>query len=148
MAGKNKVEKSFRVLWDDSGGTPRDLTGDLVPGSASGGGFKFDQVDMTGVSEGFYNYLAGHAMSEMGAAFHMNDTADTGASTVLNATQGTTGTLTFQWGQDGAAPTTGDLEWSGEYLLKDNEVAPDSGKWVHQVAWVPTGTSTPAWGTV
>src|SRR3990167_8461352 len=108
MAGKNHEERSFRLWYDDAGtgsGTARDLTGDLVIGSLTGGGgLVFDEVDMTGVSNLVKNFLAGHAMSRIAARFHMNDTATTGATTVLNgatpsATIAGTGTLTLQYGQ-------------------------------------------------
>lgn len=148
MAGKNHVEKSFRLSWDDSGGTARDLSADLVPGSISGGGFTFDEADMTGVSQTVYNFLADRATSEISGSFHMNDTATTGATTVLNGTGGKVGTLTLQWGQNGAAPTTGDPEWEGEYVLLSNNVTMDGNKPVHNCTWKPSGATPPAWGTV
>jgi hypothetical protein len=156
MAGKNHVERSFRISWDDSGtgsGTARDLSADLIPGSVSGGGLTFDQVDMTGVSQFVRNFLAGHADSTISAQFHMNDTATTGATTVLNgSTPSTTvigiGTLTLQWGQNGAAPTSSDPEWEGEYVLVQNDITPSGGTFVHQVTWRPYGSTAPAWGTV
>jgi len=156
MAGKNHIERSFRLLWDDAGtgsGTARDLSGDLVPGSVSGGGLTFDEAEMTGVSNLVKNFLAGHAQSVISARFHMNDTATTGATTVLNgstpsATIAGIGTLTLQWGQSGAAPTTSDPEWEGEYVLIKNEITLDGNKFVHDVEWRPTGSTAPAWGTV
>ncbi len=152
MAGKNHVERSFRILWDDSGGTARDLSGDLIPGSISGGGLTFDEADMTGVSEAVYNYLRGHAASEISGNFHMNDTATTGATTVLNGqalpSVAGTGTLTLQWGQSSAAPTTGDPEWSGEYVMLTAPISLDGNKFAHGVSWKPTGSTAPAWGTV
>lgn len=150
MAGKNHVEKSFRLLFDDSGATARDLSGDLVPGSVSGGGLTFDEADMTGVSNAVYNYLKGHATSEITARFHMNDTATTGATTVLNGhnTGAGTGTLTLQWGQSGAAPTTSDPEWEGEYVLIQNTIVLDGNRFVHDCRFLPTGSTAPAWGTV
>lgn len=148
--GKNKVEKGFRLWFDDSGATARDLSGDLVPGSVSGGGFTFDEADMTGVSNAAYNYLKGHAMSEIGANFHINDTATTGSSVVINGhnTGAGTGTLTLQWGASGAAPTTGDLEFEGEYVLLDAKIALDGNKFVYQCIFKPTGATAPAFGTV
>ena len=149
--GKNKVERGFRLLWDDLGtgaGTARNLSGDLVLGSVSGGGLTFDEADLTGVSEAVRNFLAGHANSEISATFHMNDTATTGATTVLNGSVGGIGTLTLQWGASSAAPTTGDPEWEGEYVLLSNNIALDGNKFVHQVRWLPTGSTAPAWGTV
>ncbi|MBK7181407.1 MAG: hypothetical protein IPH82_30225 [Chloroflexi bacterium] len=139
MAGKNHVEKSFRLQWDDSGGTTRDLSGDLVPGSISGGGLVFDEADMTGVSNTVYNFLADRATSEISATFHLNDTATTGAFTVLKATGGLVGTLTMQWGQNGAAPTTNDPEWEGEYVLLSNNVTLDGNKAVINCTWKPSG---------
>ena len=148
MAGKDKVEKGFRLYWDDSGGTARDLSGDLVPGSVSGGGLTFDEADMTGVSETVRNFLAGHGDSEVSARFHLNDTATTGATTVVNGSNGGTGTLTLQWGSDGAAPTTGDPEWEGEYVLLSANVVLDGNRHIHECRWKPTGSTAPAWGTL
>lgn len=145
MAGKNKAERWVMIQWDDSGGTARDLSGDLVPGSLSGGGLKFDEVDLTGVSEAVYNYLAGHAASEISAQFHMNDTATTGATTVLNSNDGSTGTLTIAWG-NGTTATTGDPEWEGEYVMLDDTIQLSGNKFVHNVVWKPTGSTAPAWG--
>ena len=147
MAGKNKVERSFRIYWDDSIGTPRDLSGDLVPGSVSGGGLVYDEADMTGVSDGVKNYLTGHPTSDITARFHMNDTATTGASTVLNGQDGSTGTITMEWGAAGAAPTTNDPTWSGEYVQLSNTIVLDGNRFVHEVTWKPYGTTPPAWGT-
>ena len=146
-AGKNKAERWVTINWDDSGETPRDLTGDLVPGTLSGGGLTFDEVDLTGVSEAVKNFLAGHAESEISAQFHLNDTATTGASTVLNGSAGGTGTLTIEWGA-GAAPAVGDLDWEGEYVLLDASVVLSGNKFVHQCRWKPTGSTAPAFGTV
>ena len=151
MAGKNKVERSMRLYWDDLGtgsGTARNLSGDLVPGSLTGGGLVFDEVDLTGVSETVRNYLAGHAESEISAQFHINDTATTGAFTVLTGSDGGYGTLTLQYGSAGAAPTTGDPEWEGEYVLLKCEVGMNGNKPVINATWKPQGSTAPAWGTV
>lgn len=148
MAGKNKVSKSVYILFDDSGGTARNLTGDLVPDSLSGGGFQFDQVDMTGLSESVYNYAAGLAQSTITGQFHMNDTATTGAYTVLTGMQGKAGTLTLQFGSAGAAPTTNDPKWEGEYVLTDCSASLANGRVVLAATWRPSGSTAPAWGTV
>lgn len=149
MAGKNKIERGFRIYWDDSGTTARDLTGDLIPGTITGGGLKLDEVDFTGGSDYVKKALGGFAESPVSGQFHMNDTATTGATTVLNGTINTIGTLTLQWGQNGAAPTTNDLEWEGEYVLIDASITTSNGKFIHNVEWRPAaGQSDPAWGTV
>jgi len=148
MAGKNKTERGFRLLWDDSGGTVRDLSASLVPGSISGGGITLDEVEMTGVSDSVKNYLFGHGNSEITATIHMNDAATTGGHTVVKATVGVVGTLTLQYGSAGVAPTTNDPEWEGEYILIAAPVALDGGKFVHQCRWLPSGAVAPAWGLV
>lgn len=148
MAGKDKIERGFRLLFDDSGATPRDLSADLIPGSVSGAGKSLEEIDMTGVSDTVRKYLAGYATSPVSARFHMNDTATTGAHTVLKDMVGLVGTLTLQYGQNGATPTTGDPEWEGEYTLMSANIVIDGGKFVIDAAWQPaSGQADPAWGT-
>ncbi len=147
-AGKNKVEKGFRIQVDDSGGAARDLSGDLVIGSLSGGGIIFDEVDMAGVSESVINFLSGHGNSTIAGNFHVNDTATTGAFTVINGNNGGTGTVTLQWGSLGTAPSTGDIEWAGEYVYFMGELTFDAGKTVFPVTLKPTGAVAPSFGTV
>lgn len=149
MAGKNHVEKSIYLFFDDSGGTARNLSGDLIPGTLSpGGGLVMDEVDMTGVSQTVKNYLAGHADSTITGKFHFNDTATTGSHTVTKNMVGAVGTLTTQYGQNGAAPTTGDPEWEGEYLLVSATVTVEGGRTVITCTWRPGSSTAPAWGTV
>ena len=148
MAGKNHVERSIRVLLDDSGGTARDLSGDLVPGSMSGPGLSYEEAQMTGVSETVRNFLAGHATTEFVGQFRMNDTATTGSTTVINGKLGSTGTITVQFGQAGAAPTTGDPEWEGEFVFLAAPVGIADNGTVLNFRAVPTGSTAPAWGTV
>jgi len=149
MAGKNKISRGIRLSWDDSGGNPQGLSGDLIPGSVSGPGFTAGEIDMTGESESALNYLADRKDNTVSAQFHMNDTATTGATTVTNGTVGgSAGTLTVQFGSAGAAPTTGDPEWEGEYVLLSNDVSINGGKAIHTCKWRPSGSTAPGWGTV
>ena len=143
---KDIIERWFRIWFDDVGTTPRDLSGDLIAGTVTGGGLVFDDVDMHGVSEKVRNYLAGHAEAPISAQFHMNDTADTGAYTVLKGNSGGTGTLTLQFGT-GAAPAGSDPEWEGEYVLLGCPISTVGGKMVITANWKPTGSTAPAWGT-
>ena len=148
MAGKDKVERWITVDVDDSGGDPRDLSGDLVPGSMSGlGGKSFDEVEMTGVSEAMKNFLAGHWAHEFAAQFYLNDTATTGAFTVLKARVGLVGTLNLEFGS-GAVPTTGDPQWDGEYLLVECPIVLAGNKPVLAARFVVSGSVAPAWGTI
>lgn len=148
VLGKNKVERGFRFWFDDTVPTARDLSGDLVAGSVTGGGFVYDEVNMHGVSETTRNYLSGHAEAIVTARFHMNDTATTGATTVLNAQNGLSGTVTLQWASLGVAPETGAPEWEGEYVLIQNNIVLDGNKFVHDCRFLPTGSTAPAWGTM
>lgn len=150
VPGKNKIERGFRILWDNSSAAAKDLSGDLIPGSVSGGGASAEQIDMTGVSDSMKEYLAGYLESSISAKFHLNDTATTGAFTVIYnpTTLRLTGTLTLQWGSNGAAPSTGDPEWEGEYTLISAPVSFEGGRAVITCTWVPGSATAPAWGTV
>lgn len=151
MAGKAHIEKSFRMLVDDSAGTPRDLSADIVPGSVQGGGIVYDQLDASGISEGVRSYLAGMGDAPISCRFYMNNTPTTGAFTVINAINGDNdgGTLTMQWGEKGNAPTAGDPEFEGEYVAFMQAV-----DFQNQIAGFNCefkkvqGAADPAWGTV
>ncbi len=148
MAGKNHIGKSIYLFWDDSGGTARNLTADMLPDTLSGPGLVMDEVDMTGQSQPVKNYLAGQGRSTITAKFHMNDTSTTGSFTVIKNTVGSVGTLTVQYGQNGAAPTTGDPEWEGEYVLVAAPVTIEGGRAVLNPVWEVGSATAPAWGTV
>ena len=144
---KDVIERWFRLIWDDSGGTIRDLSGDLVPGSVTGGGKTLDEEEMTGVSEEMKNFLAGQANSEIAAQFYLNDTLITGSWQVLLRTVNVVGTLTLQFGT-GAAPSNPDPEWEGEYLLLAAPLGLNGNKIVMNCRWVPGTSASPLWGTV
>lgn len=147
--GINKIERGFRLWFDDSGGTARDLSASLIPGTVSGGGKTLDEVDMTGVSNAIRHALGGHASAPVTAQFNMDDTATTGSFTVLKGMYGSIGTLTLQYGSLGNAPDTGDPEWEGEYVLLDASVTQSGGKMIVNATWAPAaGQTDPAWGTV
>lgn len=152
MAGKNKIETGLRIQYDDTGGTARDLSGDLVPGSLAVNGFTYEEIGMTGVSDAVENFLAGRASLDIAAQFYVNDTATTGAFTVLSAQAGTntsTGyTLTVQFGSAGAAPTTGDPELEGEFGLFGIPVSWNGGAAIMSATFKPNSSTAPAWGTV
>jgi len=144
---KDILERFVRIQWDDGGGVVRDLSADLVPGSLTGPGFSSPEVRMTGVSDQVENYQADRKDAEVSAQFYMNDTATTGAYTVLQATQGLVGTLTVQFGT-GAAPTTNDPEYEGEHILLDAGIGNQGGAMVINARWKPGSSTPPTWGTV
>ena len=143
---KDILGRHVRLWVDDSTGTPRDLSDDLVPNTLSGIGLTPEEVDMTGQSASIKQARAGVSDSSVTGQFYMNDTADTGAYTVLEGVQGSEGTLTSQFGTDGA-PATGDPEWEGEYVLMDMSVGITGGAAVMNCLFKPAPGSTPAWGT-
>ena len=148
MTGKNKVERWITVEIDDSGGDPRDLSGDIIPGSMTGlGGKTFDEVEMTGVSEEMKNFLAGHWSHEFSAQFSLNDLATTGSYTVFKGIVGEVVTVNIEFGS-GAAPTTNDPQWDGEYLCVECPIVLAGNKPALAARFVPSGATPPDWGTV
>ena len=144
---KDKVERGFRILFDDEVPTQRDLSADLIAGSVSFGR-EYESVDLMGVSEGFHNFLANFWSAPISAQFHLNNAADR-AFDVLNAkVGGSAGTLTLRWGSAGAAPTTGDPEWEGEYVLLGLPQSFSGGTAIITANWEISGSTAPAMGTV
>jgi hypothetical protein len=146
VPGKNKTERGFKFYFDDSGAAARDLTPSLVPGSAKVGGASFESVDLTAVADSIKNGSFGWGTAEVEAQFYLDDTATTGALTVMKSAP-YVGTLTAQWGSNGAAPSSGDPEWEGEYCLLGFDVS-TSGRAIMTAKWTPSGSTPPAWGTV
>ncbi len=148
MATGKTTGRYVKILLDDSGGTPRDITASV---STIGGiGLSNEQVDVTTLSDSVMQYLSGRGDStiELGGPF--NNTATTGAHGVLSGLNGTNtaATLTIQIGIR-AAPTTGDPEWEGEYVVLTYPV----NVGLNEVTWSATlkpafGAANPAWGTV
>lgn len=149
MAGKDKLQRGTTLIFDDSGGTPRDLSSDLVPGSLKGPGFSQGEIPMFGESAAVESHLADRKTAPVEAQFFMNDTASTGAFTVLNGQEGLGGTLTIAFGSNGAAPTTNDPEWEGEYIYFPQQTSFVDGRPVINAKFQPqSGQSDPAWGQV
>ena len=144
---KDILGRHVRLWVDNSAGAAKDLSDDLVPNTLSGIGLTPEEVDMTGQSASIKQARAGVSDSSVTAQFYMNDTVTTGAFTVLEGVQGLAGTLTVQFGTDGA-PATGDPEWEGEYVLFDLSVSVSGGAAIMNVLFKPAPGSTPAWGTV
>ena len=143
MAGKNHVEKGFRILFND--GSERDLSADLIPGTISGMGIDWDNVDLSGVSEAVRNGLAGHGTAIVTFQCHLNDTATTGSYTVLQGKDGDTGALQLQFGQNGAAPTGTDPEFFFTLVWVTFNVSFDGGRAVMNVTLTNASSTAPVW---
>jgi len=149
MAAKDKLSRGVRLFVDDAAlGTARDVSGDLVPDSLSGLGFNADLIDMTGESDAVENGMGGRKKNNLKFKLHANDTALTGASTVLHGIEGLSSiTVTVEIGSAGAAPVTGDLSWAGEYTCLSATLSQDGGRLTHDCEFAPYGSTAPVWGT-
>ena len=137
----------IKVLLDDSGGTPRDISTDVVSVDVP---IEYDEIDMTGFQDAVQSSAPGLPVMNVELQLNMNPLADTGGYTVVKSILGgSTGrTLTVQVGQ-GAVPTTGDPEFEGEFWLpKLNLSANPKGGIPLAVSLRPVSGVAPAWGTM
>ena len=88
-----------KILIDDSGGTPRDVSADLdsidIPQD-------FEEIDVTGFTETVVNEMPGMLTAPITLAGTFNAAATTGLYTVLNGIKGvySAHTVTIQIGQN------------------------------------------------
>jgi len=148
MATGKTHSKYIKVLLDDSGGTPRDITASLS--SIGDVGITHDQADVTALNDAVMQYLAGRGDADIQFSGPFNNTATTGAHTVFTGLNGTNtaATLTVQFGIR-AAPTTGDPEFEGEFVVTKYVVGADMNAPTWSASLKPAfGAAAPAWGTV
>jgi hypothetical protein len=133
---------------DDSGGTPRTFAnGDI---NSVDVGQTFDQHDVTGFGDAVHNVVNGQLQAPVTLKGHLTTTADTGTHTVIQGAfaAGSTVTLTVQVGQN-AAPTTGDPEYEGEFIVESYKpVVETGGAITFEAALKPANGTAPAWGTM
>jgi hypothetical protein len=136
------------VIMDDSGGTPRTFAdGDIISVDL---GQTFDQHDVTGFGDAVHNVVNGQLQSPVTMRGHLTTTADTGTHTVIQGAfaAGSLVTLTVQVGQN-VAPTTGDPEFEGEFIVESYKPTIETGGAITFEAVLKPATGTaPAWGTV
>lgn len=143
-AGKTHV-KHIKILVDDSGATARDIT--AAVSNVSGVGLKYDETDVTGYSDGVVNFQLGHPSSEIEISGPIDNTAASGAHTVLSGIVGqvsATVTVEVQFGIRGA-PTSGDPNFSGEYFCSSYVISGDA---TYTARFVPGSATAPAFGAV
>lgn len=148
MATGKTHSRYIKVLLDDSGGTPRDITSSIS--SIGDIGLNYDQADVTAINDSVMQYLAGRGDSDVNFSGPFNNTATTGAHTVFTGLNGanTAATLTVQVGIRAAA-TSGDPEFEGEYVVTSYLISGDMSNLTWSAALKPAfGASAPAWGTV
>lgn len=138
--------ENITIMIDDSGGSPQNVSTDVesidIPD-------EYDEVDMTGFTDGAHNSTAGLPAFPVEITGMFNPAANS-LYQVLKGIKGVKSghTLTVQVGQ-GAAPTTGDPEFEGEFWCqKMNLSAQPGGKIGVTASMRVYGATAPAWGTV
>lgn len=133
------------VTIDDSVDAPQDVSSDVnsidIPD-------EFGQLDGTGFGDGSVNSFAGMPDFPVEGVGDFN----TDANSLYNVLKGIKGkgakTLTVAVG-DGAAPTTGDPEFEGEFwCYKMNFAATPQGKVVINFGFKVSGSVAPLWALV
>lgn len=143
MAGKSNA-RWIRVSVDDAAGTARDISTDVRDVNIP---IEHAESDVTGYSDGVVNVTLGHASHNVEMTGVFNNTASTGAYTVLSGIVGhvsSTKTVTVQIGIN-AAPTTGDPEYEGEFYCSAFKI---NGDLTWDASFRPASSTAPAWGTV
>lgn len=136
------------VKMDDSGGTLRQFAdGDITSVDL---GLTFDQHDVTGFGDAVHNMINGQLQAPVIVKGYLTTTADIGTHTVIQGAfaAGAQVSLEVQVGQN-ATPTTGDPEYSGEFIVESYKPVMENGAAVTFEASLKPATGTaPVWGTV
>jgi hypothetical protein len=134
------------VLLDDSGGSPQDVSTDVESVDIPD---EYDEVEMTGFSDGAHNSTAGLPSFPVELAGMFNPDANS-LYQVLAGIKGVKSghTLTVKVGQ-GAAPVSGDPEFEGEFWCQKMNVSTQPGQKISVSTSLRVyGATAPAWGTV
>ena len=138
--------KWIRVSVDDMTPTLQAISASVS--SAGNIGLTHEEDDVTAYSDGVHNVTLGHPEAPIILTGPFDNTATTGAYTVLAAIVGDlsiTHTVTTEIGIR-AAPTTGDPVFSGEYYCHSLKINGDDGTWTSE--FVPASATAPAWSTI
>ena len=147
MATGKTNARWLKVLVDDSGGTARDISGDVT--NIQQFGLRHEETDVTGYSDAVINFTLGHPEAPIVMSGTFNNTATTGSHVVLSGIVGLQSALTTVTIQVGikAAAAGGNPEFEGEYYCSEYVLSGDNGiTW--SARFVPGSTTAPAWGTV
>ena len=136
------------VIMDDSGGTPRTFSdGDIKSVDL---GMNFDQHDVTGFGDAAHKVINGQLNAPVTLKGFLTTTALVGTHTVINGAfqAGAQVTLEVQVGQN-AAPTSGDPQYTGEFIIESYKPTIETGGAVaFEASLKPAIGSAPSWGTV
>lgn len=136
------------VIMDDSAGTPRTFDdGDINMVDL---GMTFAQHEVTGFGDAAQNFINGQLQAPVTIKGYLTTTALVGTHTVIQPAfaAGSQVTLTAQVGQN-AAPTTGDPEFEGEFIIESYKPTIENGGAIgFEAILKPAIGTAPAWGTV
>lgn len=154
MAVGKTHPRYITVTLDDSGGTPRNISGSIT--SIGNIGLTYDQSDVTTIANAVKQYLTGYGDASIDLGGPFNNTApaaapaESGAHGVLSGLNGsnTAATLTIAIGIR-AAPAGGDPEFEGEFVCTNYTVSASATDLTWSATLKPAfGAAAPAWGTV
>jgi hypothetical protein len=138
----------IKVILDDNGGTPRTFdNGDIISVDIP---LTYKQHAVAGFGDAVEKYINGQLQSPVTLKGYLTTTATVGTHTVLRDVfaNGKQVTLTVQVGNN-AAPTGGDPEFEGEYIVESYKPTLETGSAVQFEALLKPAIGTaPAWGTV
>ncbi len=138
MAGKVSA-KGLAVSIDDSAGTPRVVSTDIVS-------YEIEQdsgkVDVTGFAEGSVNYIPGLPVQGIAMEGMWNTTASTGLRTVLQSILGSSTSKTIS-----LTPESGGPAFSGEFMLDGFNVSGSPAEAIRMVSihFSPMGGTAAVW---
>jgi hypothetical protein len=135
-----------KILVDDSGGTPTDISADVV--ETEGIPLTYDEIETGGFGSAAKSYISGRADTPVTLTGNFNSTTHAifeswvGDDTDVR-------TVEFQYGQN-AAPTTGDPQIDGEFICSEYRVNTnlDGVQQFTAKLALASGSAIPAWGTV
>ena len=136
------------VKMTDNGSTERTFdTGDI---SSVNLGLTFKQHEVTGFGDEAQKFINGQMQAPVTVKGYLTTTALVGTHTVIAPlfAQGAQTTLTVQVGQN-ATPTTGDPEYSGDFIVESYKPTLENGSAIMFEAVLKPATGTaPTWATV
>lgn len=136
------------VKMTDTGSTERTFDdGDITSVNLA---LTFTQHDVTGFGDEAQKFINGQLQAPVTVKGYLTTTSNVGTHTVIAPlfAAGTQTTLTVQVGQN-ATPTSGDPEYSGDFIVESYKPTLENGSAIMFEATLKPATGTaPAWGTV
>ena len=145
MATGKTAGRWIKVTVDDSTPTARDISAGVK--DISPVGLVYNEKDVTGYGDAVVNYVLGHPEAPIDMTCELDNTADTGAYTVISSIVGlmtATYTVDVSFGIRAAA-AGGDPQFDGEYYCASLIMQGDA---TFTARFVPALGVAPAFGTV